>query len=138
MGILLRDDLSRSFDRFKWSIYCRDGSYYYHGLDVRGESRAYHGKKLSIADGGEWDTTDMPDPIFCMWHWEQAMQAHARGFAVWHDLENMVSELQNQHLQLRTDTSNMSSPSRTRRVGARNRTRSRAQMRRGSRNEDQP
>ncbi len=83
MGLLLSDHFSRMFDRFLWSIYVRDQRYYFHGPALDKPLREHHGKALKIADGREWDSDAMPDPIFCQWHWEQCMQAHARGFAVW-------------------------------------------------------
>ena len=55
------------------------------------EYQQYHGRKLNMADGREWDPRLMPRPVLRQWHWEQCMQAHARGFAVWPTVEGFRS-----------------------------------------------
>jgi len=89
MGVLLADQWSRMFDRFMWSIYVRDGKYFIHGPALSELYQEYHGKEMKIAVGHAWPSSEMPDPIFCNWHWEQTMQAHARGFAVWPPMEDV-------------------------------------------------
>ena len=54
MGILRSKDYSGLFENFKWSIYFRDGYYYFHGPGVETEDKHYHGTKLKVADGSEW------------------------------------------------------------------------------------
>lgn len=90
MGILLSDSFSRLFDRFLWSIYVRDGRYVLHGPALPDDFLQHHGKKLAIADGREWNPKEMPEPIFCQWHWEQCMQAHVRGMAIWPSMESIA------------------------------------------------
>ena len=43
MGLLLQDDLFRSMDRFNWSVYHRDGNYYFYGPVAQSEEQTYHG-----------------------------------------------------------------------------------------------
>ena len=95
MGLMLVDNFSRTFDRFKWSVYCRDGKYLFHGPDIAPEYMKCHGKLVNVADGRKWNPSEMPDPIFCQWHWEQCMKAHARGFAIWPSLEEITQEHNN-------------------------------------------
>ena len=92
MGVLLDDRFSRLLDRFKWTIYCRGDYYYFHGPAMPPDYMQYHGKKLNIADGREWSPMLMPERIFCQWHWEQCMQAHARGFSIWPTIEEITRE----------------------------------------------
>jgi hypothetical protein len=133
MGILLTAGYSRQFDNFKWSIYCRDGHYYFHGPAVPTKFKEYHGTKLKVARLLEWDPQEMPKQIFCHWHWEQTMQAHVRGFAVWPSMEEIALEASVTH-GAQPPTGPLSEPgsttrSRDKTVGS---TKSRARTQRGS------
>ncbi len=98
MGVLLRDDLSRSFDRFEWAIYARGRNYYFHaaGIPRHDPDANFHGKLLNVGLKNiipNWSLRLIPDealpkPSLCKWHWEQCMQAHVRGFAVWDSEES--------------------------------------------------
>lgn len=94
MGVLLDDAFSRMFDRFNWSIYWRQGRYYFHGPAMDPDYDEYHGKKLKIGGKEIWHPRLMPLPELCQWHWEQCMMAHARGFAVWPTMEALSQEQQ--------------------------------------------
>lgn len=81
-GLLLSEMLHKSFDRYRWGIYHKDGNFYLHSFDSDPSdptsSRFYHGRRLLLNKtfGNAWPHLALID-----WHYRQCLMARVRGFA---------------------------------------------------------
>lgn len=80
MGVLLRDDIHKFFDRYAFSFYPRGQDYVLHCFaEIPGiEIRAVHGK---IIPHTKYDRFPgwKPHPKLLLWHYRQCVQMHLRG-----------------------------------------------------------
>ncbi|GAA5879997.1 hypothetical protein JCM1840_005285 [Sporobolomyces johnsonii] len=80
-GILLNPNVVKHYEDYEWSLYFKDGSYYFITFNpaYSGYLAKRHGKSASTA---MMRVLDPPDPRLCAWHFRQCVQMWVRGYPV--------------------------------------------------------
>ncbi|BGP18374.1 hypothetical protein JCM10213_000367 [Rhodosporidiobolus nylandii] len=79
-GLLLNPTLHVGYDRYRWSLYHKDGVYRY--ISFEGKEASYvqhHGQAI---EPSFWRGEDPPHPALCNWHFRQAVMKNIRGYSV--------------------------------------------------------
>ncbi|BGP18382.1 hypothetical protein JCM10213_005989 [Rhodosporidiobolus nylandii] len=90
-GLLLNPSLHGGYDRYRWSLYHKDGVYRFISLEgKKPEFAQHHGKTVTAPflpsheppHSSFWRGQDPPHPALCDWHFRQAVMKNIRGYSV--------------------------------------------------------
>lgn len=82
-GLLLRDDMHSTYDRYYWSLYHKDKVYYVHVFNSTYVDARFHGYEIkrSTHFHPRCQDDELPDPDLCRWHYQQCVMLYLRGFS---------------------------------------------------------